>query len=247
MNARPALARDALDFDPASSLLAVCTPEEQVRFIDLASRQELPPLRPGGPPAVAVFDLAGTRLAVASGKSVHIYGYPAQELVRTIEVPERVLDLDRHPDGAYLAGACSDGRVLLIAVSGESTLVLRGHTDLVSQAFFDPAGAVLVSTSWDGTTRFWAAGSGAPLFVNHSGFARQFDRTGTRLFYHREGTGLGEWKFIPARGLQTLAAPLDSSWAIAAMRRSWSTCTGSPTSGRRPPPWHCGTVAPGTR
>ncbi len=204
----------ALDFHPANRLLAVCTPEEQVRFIDLAAGEELPALQLGGPPSVAVFDPAGTRLAVASGTQVRVFRYPTFELTETIETPDRVLDLDWHPDGGHLAGACREGRILLIAANGKSTLSLRGHTGLASQVFFDPTGEVLISTSWDGTTRFWAAGSGWPLFVNHTGFARQFDLTGTRLFYHKEGTGLGEWEFLPATGLRTPTIPLDVNRSV---------------------------------
>lgn len=199
----------ALSFHPDSSLLAVCAPEEKVRLIRLADAVELPPLAAGGPPAAAAFDPSGERLAVTSEGYIRIFRLSPQEPWGTVPIPARPLDLAWHPDGGHLAVACSDGRVLLVAANGQATVVLRGHTDLATRVLFDPTGAVLVSTAWDGTTRFWAASSGWPLFTDDTGYARQFDGTGRRLFYHREGTGLREWGFFPATGLQTLATPLE--------------------------------------
>lgn len=222
----------ALSFHPDSSLLAVCAPQEQVRFIRLDSGVELPPLAPGGPPGAAVFDAAGERLAVVSGDRIRIFDFGTRALVQTIELPAYALDLAWHPEGRHLAAACSDGKILLVAANGQATFALRGHTGLATRVIFDPTGAVLVSTAWDGTTRFWGASSGWPLLVEDSGYARQFDSSGRRLFHHKEGTGLGEWHFVPPIGLETLSTPVDGPRTVHALDFSPDgACLAGVTSG----------------
>ena len=41
-------------------------------------------------------------------------------------------------------------------------LTLRGHTARVSSVAFTPDGSLLISAAWDGTVRFWRAGSRNP-------------------------------------------------------------------------------------
>jgi len=50
-------------------------------------------------------------------------------------------------------------------------LILRGHTDKVTDAVYSPDGKLVLSTSEDGTARVWASGSGQALHVlgGHAG------------------------------------------------------------------------------
>lgn len=200
----------SLAFPPDSHRLAVCAPEAAVRLFDPSTGAEEPPIMVGGKAAAACFDATGEWLAVGAGGEIQIWQVAPRVRQRTLNVPDRILDLAWHPFSRHFALATGDGRVVLVSPEGKTLLTLRGHTALVNRVLFDRSGAVLVSTSWDGTTRFWSAHSGSPLLVSQSGFARQFDPTGERLVYVKEGSGLGDWRFTSGTAFRALAVPRDA-------------------------------------
>ena len=65
-----------------------------------------------------------------------------------------------------------------------------------------------MSSAWDGSTRFWDAGSGELLFVSRAGFGIQFSRDDTGIGYVRENQGLGVWKVSHSTIYRTLKVPL---------------------------------------
>jgi signal transduction histidine kinase len=200
----------SLSFSPDSGWLAVCAPGEAVRLIDTNTGEEGPPIAVGSKPAAACFDASGEWLAVGAENRIHIWNMATRKLQRTLNVQNRVLDLAWHPFSKHFALATGDGSVVLVSPEGRTLLTLRGHTALVNRVLFDRSGAVLVSTSWDGTTRFWSAHSGWPLLVSQAGFARQFDPSGERLVYVKEGSGVGDWRFTSGTAFRTLALPRDA-------------------------------------
>jgi signal transduction histidine kinase len=200
----------SLTFTPDNKQVAVCAPGEIVRIFDLSTGQENEPIPVRAPPVVAIFDATGQSLAVGVRSRIQIWDAATRQLRQTLEVGEHVNDLAWHPLTRHFAVATRNGRVVLVSPEGLQLQSLTGHTALVNRVFFDPSGEVLVSTSWDGTTRFWSAHSGLPLLANSAGFARQFDLSGQRLFYTKEGAGFGDWQFTSGTAFHTLALPRDA-------------------------------------
>ena len=69
-------------------------------------------------------------------------------------------------DGARIAAACVDNRIVLVdAESGGVEAELRGHMDSVRAVAFDAPGARLASASEDRTLRLWDVARAAPLAI----------------------------------------------------------------------------------
>ncbi len=68
------------------------------------------------------------------------------------------------PDGATVASAGRDSRVILWSVSsGRPLRILEGHSEGVWSVAFEPRGAILASGGGDQTIRLWSAASGELL------------------------------------------------------------------------------------
>lgn len=68
------------------------------------------------------------------------------------------------PDGATVASAGRDSRVILWSVSsGRPLRILEGHSEGVWSVAFEPRGAILASGGGDQTIRLWSAASGQLL------------------------------------------------------------------------------------
>lgn len=200
----------AITFSPDCRQVAVCTPELQVRIFQTRTGEEQPHLPVEAPPAVAQFDSTGRWLAVGAGNRIQIWDVLSRQRIRILETQVRILDLAWHPITGHFALAANDGCIVMASPEGTTLSVLRGHTALVNRVLFDPSGGVLISTSWDGTTRFWSAQSGWPLLVSQAGFARQFDSSGQRLYYVKEGIGFGDWFFSTGTAFRVLALPREA-------------------------------------
>ena len=86
-----------------------------------------------------------------------------------ITTPASINSLAWHPDGARLAVACDNRHVYLWdAVTGRQLADMAGHTHTVIEVAFNRTGSLLVSCSWDGTTRLWDPGSGKFLLALRS-------------------------------------------------------------------------------
>ena len=200
----------SLAFSRDGGQLAVCAPGVLIRLFATSTGVEKEPITVGTQPAVASFDATGRLLAVGTENRIQIWEVSTRRLQRILNARDPILDLAWHPFTQHFALATGDGRVVLVSPEGATSLTLRGHTALVNRVLFDPSGAVLVSTSWDGTTRFWSAHSGSPLLASQAGFARQFDPSGKRLLYSKEGSGFGDWLFTSGSAFRTLALPRDT-------------------------------------
>jgi WD40 repeat protein len=80
--------------------------------------------------------------------------------------------LDWSPNDRWIAIGCSDGCIHLLDVNHETPLKRRlaGHMSNVVGVYFNKSGDVLVSRSWDGTTRIWDLSTGTnSLQIDHGG------------------------------------------------------------------------------
>ena len=95
---------------------------------------------------------------LASGsydRTVRLWEVPSGRLVSTFQGQARVLSVAFSPDG-WLASGSLDHTVRLWEVpTGNLISTLRGHTGHVNSVVFSPDGRVLLSSSGDGTIRFW--------------------------------------------------------------------------------------------
>jgi WD40 repeat protein len=58
-------------------------------------------------------------------------------------------------DGSLIAVGGEDGSIVLGTSGGQKLADLSGHTTGIKQVVFSPDGKYLISSSWDGTLRFW--------------------------------------------------------------------------------------------
>ncbi|MGB3716491.1 MAG: hypothetical protein WA996_18890, partial [Candidatus Promineifilaceae bacterium] len=91
------------------------------------------------------------------------------------------------PDGEQVAKGSSDGIVYLEDVAtGQVTMTLAGHSNLVWGLVYSPDGTRLATTSWDGTAKVWDLTSGEEVisFEDHQEmvFGLAFSPDGQRIF-----------------------------------------------------------------
>jgi WD40 repeat protein len=150
----------SLAFHPLKAILA--TARHDLRFFDLQSGKRID-LLPGGPTnevQSVVFSPDGNRLALGMENGrVSIWDFVTGRLSRRFQQHSasaeiRVLCFSH--DGLFLASGGSDGLVVLYDVRRGISTRLEGHTDRVFGLAFAPDDKSLVSTSWDGSIRFWS-------------------------------------------------------------------------------------------
>jgi WD40 repeat protein len=104
--------------------------------------------------------------------------------------------------------ALANGNIGLIDWRTGDRRTLIGHNSDATHIVFHPSGSVMVSTSWDGSSRFWDTGTGRPLFTTYEGLAMEFDSAGGRLAFIREGSGFGIWDVQEPVGFAKFNLPL---------------------------------------
>ncbi len=121
------------------------------------------------PPIVQAisYDPAGKRLAVArrENPTVVILNLESGQIEQRFDSPGAVGLIAWSHDGALLACPSEDGRTYLRnAAKGNLEAVLEGHMGVVTAALFNQASDLLLTSGWDGTTRFWDPKLGRALF-----------------------------------------------------------------------------------
>ncbi len=118
-------------YSPDGRRIASASRDKTVKVWDAGSRQE-------------ILTFKGHTESVA-------YTPDGQRLASTVVVAYS-------PDGRRIASAGVDGTVKVWdARTGQETLTLKGHTDLVASVAFSPDGQRIASASWDGTVKVWDA------------------------------------------------------------------------------------------
>ncbi len=162
-----------LTFHPSAPVLAVAA--EQLRFWDTRTGQEtnLPVKPPGGSAGIAFSpDGMGGAFVMQDG-SVSIWNFRTGKESHSFREQSSAALCFSH-DGTLLAAAGragSDNAIVLYDLSRRRKLKrFEGHTDTVSLLAFAPDDKTLVSTSWDGTVKFWyVANQQLALTLAHDG------------------------------------------------------------------------------
>lgn len=201
----------AFDVNPDASRIAIACGQPQVRILNLDPQNEKSPLTVTvtGAAADVLFAPTGNMLAIAVSNRVELWQWPEPKLMRQLSHAGEVTALAWAPDGRRLASASrgTPDIELWDCVTGRDRR-LRGHAELIPHLAFDQQNELLISFSWDGSTRFWQARDGELLFVSRAGFGLDFDTSGTRLAYSREHQGFGLWNVSRSSIFHELTIPL---------------------------------------
>jgi serine/threonine protein kinase/WD40 repeat protein len=163
----------SLAFLPDSRRFAFVSPAPALCIWDLEQRREMKRIALTNNAQYIAFDGSGKLLAINEFES----GKPQTTRLRVLEVETGAERALMSSDvGTSALAWCSDGRLLASAafigkvylwdtVDHRLTAVLTGHTDKVVFAEFLPPGQLLLTGSWDGTTRLWNRATGECLAV----------------------------------------------------------------------------------
>jgi len=145
-------------FSPDSQALALGQHDGPILVYDLASGRCIHRLEQGPLPYYFAFSPDARQLAVSSTEShaVQIRDLETGAVLRSLAHPNVVRGVSWQPGGNLLAAACADHNVWIWdATSGTLRSVLTGHQAAVVGAVFSRGGDMVVSCSWDLTTRLW--------------------------------------------------------------------------------------------
>ncbi|KAK3804864.1 MAG: hypothetical protein JOS17DRAFT_825986, partial [Linnemannia elongata] len=129
--------------------------------------EELPYLKEHAAVDVVAFSSDGKLFAVAlRNKSVITYDTTTWTRVRQQKEQSEVLAITFSPNNRHLAFGSRDKACRLWdTVSGDTLLVMKGHTGGVDSVAFSPCGKQIASASIDRTIRLWSSETGECLFV----------------------------------------------------------------------------------
>jgi WD40 repeat protein len=160
----------SLDFHPLKPILAVASGDLRAWDLRNGAAVNLLPSAPTNNVAAVAFSLDGNWIAlgmndggvsiwdVESGRALHYFH----------ENTASINDLCFSHDGRLLASGGWDNQVVLYNLRTGVNSRLEGHRDNVNGLAFAPDDKTLVSTSADGTIRFWClANNQVALTLNH--------------------------------------------------------------------------------
>jgi WD40 repeat protein/tetratricopeptide (TPR) repeat protein len=180
-------------FRPNSRQVALGYQDGSIALYDLPAGKETKRLRPGVMPNALAFRPDGCQLAVCYHKralTAQIWDPDSNSLLTVLPVGDAIVyGVAWHPDGNRLALSLEQARAEIWDVTARRRVAaMEGHAQPVVLASFHPSGDLLVTQSWDGTTRLWNAWTGQqllewPALIDNL----RFSRDGSLLGYVRHG------------------------------------------------------------
>jgi WD40 repeat protein len=204
------------DFSPDSRRFAFCRSDGSIGLYDLATGKETKRLRLDSAPNGLAFHPSRQQLAVCYGgrsASVHIWDLDSGAIVTELPLgDERACTVVWHPDGRRLALGFSvpANRAEIWDVENRRRVAaMEGHGQDVVALAFDPSGDLLVTNSWDGTTRLWNAWTGQQAVTWHGNIhSMNFSRDGGLLGGDIIGNELALVEVAPGRDYRTFVSSL---------------------------------------
>ncbi|HVY68736.1 MAG TPA: hypothetical protein VHH73_02345, partial [Verrucomicrobiae bacterium] len=133
-------------------------------------------------------------LLIGSGEGVRFLRWRTGDVTRRLAVPDGNGTIRASEDGRWLAAGASTGVITLWDLQAGTTNTLVAHKDFVSDLIFGARQGLLISRSWDGTTRLWELASARSILTTRRGYAMSLSQDGERLIYMREKAGIGFWR-----------------------------------------------------
>ena len=181
----PLPAGPAIGFSADGRRVVAALPGSSVGVFDLQNGAETRRFRTGIVPYTLAPHPDGRQVAVADRQNavaVEVWDIDCGSKVTELGGGdgEFVWSLAWHPDGLRLAlgFGSPNSQVQVWDVAQRRPLsTLKGHAQQVFEMAFQPGGDLLLTRSWDGTSRLWDAGSGRqllnwPTFINDMHFNR---------------------------------------------------------------------------
>ena len=199
----------AFDFSRDSRSFALSSKTGVIRVCSLEEGSVIQEKQASNEPTAVQFNREGTKIALGSrgNPSLAVWDFETDQLT-AIPAHAHITSMDWSPNDQLLALGCSDGCIHLLDVQDHGRLKRRltGHISNVVRMYFNGAGDVLVTRSWDGTTRMWDLTTGTnSLQVDHgghvvSGFASADDAIG----FVNQDRRFGIWEIARGGPLRVL-------------------------------------------
>jgi signal transduction histidine kinase len=185
----------SIDFSPDSRALAIAENEMQLHILEVENLNEVRSVSAAAPVRSVAFSPDGKMFGLAVSNLVQLWHWPELTYAQALVHDGEVETFAWHPDSQRLASTSrGPSEILLWDTATGKNRTLQGHAELVPNLAFDHRAELLISYSWDGSTRFWQANDGEFLFVSRTGFGLAFDAKDSLLAYAREQQGFGLWK-----------------------------------------------------
>jgi serine/threonine protein kinase/WD40 repeat protein len=171
-------------FSPGSEGVAVIDPRGRLYWWRLEGKAKARSFETLEAPNDLSFDPTGQAVAVCSeaDRRIRVFDLHSGSLRFQLENPSPIHGISWHPSGHRLACAGMDHQIYLWEVpDGKRPAVLTGHTGSVTGLTFNHRGDLLVSTGWDGKTRFWDPVLGVLLLTVPGGFVSGFSEDDSQL------------------------------------------------------------------
>jgi signal transduction histidine kinase len=192
----------AFDFTPNSQQLAVISRAGgTMRFLDART----------GKPSGGPINVDNMTSDLAIGPDSELTAFETARGVELIARDGRKLATLEHSapasvllwKGPLLAVGYGNGDIRIYNRGQARSYWLRGHKSFVSNLSFSQRGDLLVSVSFDGSSKVWNAFTGRELITTTLGFGLRFTAGDQELVY-RTGTGVGTWRLSAAEGYREL-------------------------------------------
>jgi len=193
----------AMDFSPDSRQLALISSHHELIFIDLKEKRERLRRRLGRSASSIVYRHDGAAVAVSTDDgAVVVYDTRGGAQINLLQHSGRAFRADWSRDGRLLVAGYSDGTAVVWDVrNGIALSTLKGHQAEVVRAKFHPRFPLVLTYSWDETTRFWEAYTGRQI-LSASAQALDFSSDG-RFVSFVGGDSLGIWRLRYGETLHT--------------------------------------------
>jgi signal transduction histidine kinase len=188
-------------FSPRLDLLLAVRSDDSVRMLEGRTGRELASFKPGGRPSTAAFDSTDDEVAVAVQNKLHLWNWRTDARREPFETDQNIWSVAWNDH--LLAASESSGEVRVWNLRTKRSRRLPAHQNASNHLFFNPAGDLLVSTSYDGSTKVWEPRTGELLLSTSEGFASQFSPDGQRLLFSTQ-SGRSIWRVVRPVGITTL-------------------------------------------
>jgi len=208
-------------FRSDSGQLALAGPKHEISLYDLPGGTLKRRMKIGREPSNLCFEPCGSRLAIAFVDSNRVELWDGHsDALETLVQASGVRSLAWSPDGQTLAMGIANGSILLHRLSPTPRRLppLEGHQANVVQLLFSHRGDLLVSRSWDGTTRFWQIATGRQVLQVEAGLPIMdgFRADDRQLVFVVGEVGFGIWDVATGGPLHILAGngEVRSRWSV---------------------------------